>query len=184
MTEQNKSKQAVQVAGSNYVRERKKTSQTVEKSHAAVVRSHNGKYLEAKKHFNIITKKKKNKTPFPIGKIFPLLLVTAMVLFMVMNYAEIDKYNSDIAELKGQLTDLQKEANKLEQRLDKKNNLVYIEEYATEELGMVKSTDLTRVNITLVGEDKGDIIKYNDGKEGGLGTLLSGFGEVIRNFFE
>ena len=101
----------------------------------------------------------------------------------MMNYAEVDKYNSSIAELKSQLTDLQKEADKLEQRLDRKDDLIYIEEYASEKLGMVKSTDLQRVNVTLIGKDDGDIYKYDDGQEGGLGVLLSGFGKIIRDFF-
>lgn len=143
-----------------------------------------GKTLTARRRVRLVTMRKKNKSPFPLGVVLSAVLMTVVALFMMMNYAEIDRYNSDIADMKSQLTDLQNEATKLEQRLDRKNNLVYIEDYATEKLGMVKSNELTRINITLIDKDEGEIVKYNDGNEGGMGILLSGFGEVIRNFFD
>ena len=48
---------------------------------------------------------------------------------------------------------------------------------------MVKSTDLQRISVTLIDKDNADVYKYDDGDEGGLGVLLSGFGRIIRNFF-
>ncbi len=135
------------------------------------------------KPIRVINYAKKDKTPFPIAFVLGIITLTVLLLFLMMNYAEVDRYNGSIADLKSQLTDLQKEADKLEQRLDRKDDLVYVEEYASEKLGMVKSTDLQRISVTLIGQDDADIYKYDDGKEGGLGVLLSGFGRVIRNFF-
>lgn len=148
----------------------------------AIVRGGDHAHLKAARSVNY-QKIGKKKSPFPISFVFGIITITVLVLFLMMNYAEVDKYNSSIAELKSQLTDLQKEADKLEQRLDRKDDLIYIEEYASEKLGMVKSTDLQRVNVTLIGKDDGDIYKYDDGQEGGLGVLLSGFGKIIRDFF-
>ena len=112
-----------------------------------------------------------------------IVTLTVLLLLLMMNYAEVDRYNGSIADLKSQLTDLQKEADKLEQRLDRKDDLVYVEEYASEKLGMVKSTDLQRISVSLIDKDNADVYKYDDGDEGGLGVLLSGFGRIIRNFF-
>ncbi len=150
---------------------------------SAVVRGGDHGHLKATRLVNYQKNSRKKSSPFPISFILGIVTLTALVLFLMMNYAEVDKYNSSIAELKSQLTDLQKEADKLEQRLDRKDDLIYVEEYASENLGMVKSTDLQRVNVTLIGKDDSDIYKYDDGQEGGLGVLLSGFGKIIRDFF-
>ena len=56
-----------------------------------------------------------------------IVTLTVLLLLLMMNYAEVDRYNGSIADLKSQLTDLQKEADKLEQRLDRKDDLVYFE---------------------------------------------------------
>jgi len=149
-------------------------------SRQPVRRTANRRHLKATR---IINYAKKEKAPFPVAFVLGIVTLTVLLLFLMMNYAEVDRYNGSIADLKSQLTDLQKEADKLEQRLDRKDDLIYVEEYASEKLGMVKSTDLQRVSVTLIGQDDADIYKYDDGNDGGLGVLLSGFGKVIRNFF-
>lgn len=145
-----------------------------------VARGHSGRRLKARK---IINYRKKDKAPFPMAFVLGIVTLTVLLLLLMMNYAEVDRYNGSIADLKSQLTDLQKEADKLEQRLDRKDDLVYVEEYASEKLGMVKSTDLQRISVTLIDKDNADVYKYDDGDERGLGVLLSGFGRIIRNFF-
>ncbi|MBQ6183153.1 MAG: septum formation initiator family protein [Clostridia bacterium] len=132
----------------------------------------------------VIEHRKKSKTPLPLGIIFTICAVTLLFVFLVMNYAEVDSYNAQIAELRDELTELQKTASKLKVRLEKKNDLVEIEEYATDELGMVKAAGLTRINITALPENGGDTYKYDDGDENGIGVLLAGFGEVFRDFFD
>lgn len=131
----------------------------------------------------VVNSKRKPKTPISIGALFAVVTITLLLVFVVMNYAEIDNYNSDIAELRDELTELQKSAVKLEQRLDKKNDLVDFEEYAVNELYMVKSGGLTRINITALPEDRGTTYKYDSDKSG-IGLLLSGFGEVFKNFID
>lgn len=131
----------------------------------------------------IIETKKKNKKPLPVGAIFTIAVMTLLFIFLLMNYAEIDNYNREVATLKDQLTDLQKNADKLEQRLDKKNDLVFFEEYAVDKLGMVKASELTRINITALPENTGEAFRYDDERTG-IGVLLSGFGAVIRDFFD
>ncbi len=135
-----------------------------------------------KKARRVINVRKKKTAPFPLSVVLGIITLTLLTLVLMKNFAEVDKYNAGIADIKSQLTDLQNEADKLEERLNKKNNLVYIEEYA-EAMGMVKSTELQRINVTLVGSDEGDIYKYEDGNEGGIGVLFSSFGRVIRELF-
>ena len=140
--------------------------------------------LHAVRSPKIITIRKKEKTPFPIAVLFTSVIITVLFLFMMMNYAEIDKYNSEIARLDAKVTRLKNEEHNLSVRLDKKDNLVDIEEYATKNLGMVKSETLPRRPVNLQPIDKGEIIKYDDGREGGFGFLLAGIGEVISEFLK
>ena len=139
---------------------------------------------EEGRRVTVIEHRKKSRTPISVGAIFVIAVMAVLMVFLVMNFAEIDSYNQQIAEMRDELTELQKTAGKLRVRLEKKNDLVYVEDYATQNLGMVKSNGLTRINITALPENGGDTYKYDDGDENGLGVLLAGFGEVFRDFFD
>lgn len=159
------------------------TSKGVIKAEKSNLPSRDGRKYIVKRTV-IIETKKRNKKPLPLGAIFTIAVTTLLFIFLLMNYAEIDSYNREVATLKDRLTDLKKDADKLEQRLDKKNDLIYFEQYAVDKLGMVKETELTRINITALPENTGDAFKYDDEKPRGIGVLLSGFGDVIRDFFD
>lgn len=153
-------------------------------STTALTRTDGARNTAIVKRTMIIESKKKNKKPLPVGTIFTIAVMTLLFIFLIMNYAEIDNYNSEIASLKDELTEMQKDADKLDQRLDKKNDLVSFEEYAADKLGMVKETELTKINITALPENTGEAFKYGDDERTGIGVLLSGFGEVIKDFFD
>ena len=126
--------------------------------------------------------RKKKKAPFPIAVVFSAVLLTLLFLFMMMNYAEIDRYNSEIAEMKATVTDLKAEADKLQGKLDKKDGAITgMQTYIEDELGMVKSDSLPKEYVSLLPEDVTTVIDRR-GDEGGFGVLLSGLSEVIRNF--
>lgn len=130
-----------------------------------------------------ITVKKKERTPFPFVTIAFLTAITALFLFMMMNYAEIDKYNSSVTELRNEVAHLQNEQKKLEIRLENKDDRAAFEEYAIETLGMVKSNTLERHYVALNPSDKTEIMEYEEEKQGGFGYLLSGLAEVLRDFW-
>ena len=112
-----------------------------------------------------------------------LAVITVLFIFIMMNYAEIDKYNSTVTDLQNQVAQLQEEQKKLDIRLENKDNRTNYEKYASEELGMVKSDSLNKYIITLNPEDKTEIMEYDDGNDTGFGYLLSGLAEVLRDFF-
>ncbi|MBP5230867.1 MAG: septum formation initiator family protein [Clostridia bacterium] len=130
-----------------------------------------------------INVKQEKKTPFPLATVLFLTVITLLFIFMMMNYAEIDKYNSSVTELQNTVADLQEQQKKLDLRLENKDNRSAYEKYASEELGMVKSDALNKYIITLNPEDKTEIMEYDDGKDTGFGYLLSGLAEVLRDFF-
>jgi hypothetical protein len=165
---------------------RQMTNAPVKKKTGSVVGMNRNRQssLRAVRNPNIITIRKKERSPFPIAVVFTSIIITALLLFMMMNYAEIDKYNSSMNELNSKLTELKDEQEKLSVKLDKKDNLVDIEKYATEKLGMVKAETLEPHYVHTLQPDKSEIIKYDDGQEGGFGFLLAGVGEVINDFIQ
>lgn len=164
---------------------KKTTSRSVVKKKSNVVGTKRRRPLRAVRTPKIITIRKKEKTPFPTSIVFTSIIITALFLFMMVNYAQIDKTNSELVELDSKCTRLQKEKDDLQVKLDKKDNPVYIEEYAENELGMVKSENLPRNYVSLpLPNEKSEIIKYDDGQEGGFGFLLAGVGEVLNDFLK
>lgn len=134
--------------------------------------------------FITVRKRRHERKPFPFGVVTVLAIITALFLFMMMNYAEIDQYNGDIRDLRDELAELQAEQKKLEVRLENKDDRVAYEQYATEQLGMVKADSLNKYIVTLSPEDKTEIMEYEEEEEAGFGYLLSGLAEVVRGFFE
>ncbi len=133
--------------------------------------------------FVTVRKKKQDRAPFPFGLVAILVLITAMFLFMMMNYAQIDQYNGSIRDLQDEVAALQAEQKKLDVRLENKDDRAAFEAFATEQLGMVKSDSLNKFMITLSPQDKTEIMEYEPEKEEGFGYLFSGLAEVVRNFF-
>ncbi len=130
----------------------------------------------------IVNVKKQDKSPFPWGVIVVAAMFTGMFLFMMMNYAEVDKYRSEIADLDKQITRLEKTQDELNVTLDDKYDLKEVAEYASEELGM--TSEKKYHYITIEQGDKTEMYNYEDGEEGGIGFLLTGFGEVISDFLK
>jgi len=151
----------------------------------------NGKKSSSKRNGNlhavraprVVNVKKKDKAPFPWSIVFVAALLTSMFLFMMMNYAEVDKYRSEITDLNNKLATMEKTQDDLEVTLGNKYDLAEIEKYASEELGMTKNIPESNIHIiTTEQEDKTEMHSYDDGEEGGFGFLLTGLGEVIRDF--
>ncbi len=169
---------AVNTAGQknqNQIRRTNKTSPAKKQARSGM------KAIRAPK---IITVRNKERKPFPTSVVFTILILVVLVLFMMMNYAEIDKYSNDIARLEAKVTRLRKDEHDLGIKLDKKDKIIFVEDYAVNTLGMVKSETLPREYVSLLPPDKSEIIKYDDGAEGGLGFLLTGMGEVIIGFLK
>lgn len=143
----------------------------------------NASNLHAVRAPRIVNVKKQDKAPFPWSMLFVSLLLTGMFLFMMMNYAEVDKYNSEITELNSKLNSMEKTQDELEVQLSNKYDIGEIEKYATDELGMTKNIPDSNIHIiTTEQEDKTEMYSYDDGEEGGFGFLLTGLGEVIKDF--
>lgn len=164
----------------------KKSSLTAKKSLKTVksnksVKSAN---LHATRRVSVVNVKSEEKAPFPWSVVIVAVVMTALFLFMMMNYAEVDKYRSEIANLDNKIASLEKQESDLNAKLGSKYDLKEIADYAENELGMVKSNTLRKHVITMKQDDRTEMHTYDDGEEGGLGFLLTGLGEVFRDFLE
>ncbi|MBR6783537.1 MAG: hypothetical protein IKM32_02490 [Clostridia bacterium] len=160
-----------------------KRSSAVVKSGTKSVSAKRAANLRAVRAPRIVNVKKKDKAPFPWSIVVVSLILTGLFLFMMMNYAEVDKYRSEITELNNKLASMEKTQDELEVTLSNKYDIGEIEKYATEELGMTKTIPESNIHIiTTEQEDKTEMHSYDDGEEGGFGFLLTGLGEVIRDF--
>ncbi len=133
--------------------------------------------------FITVRKERKERKPFPLGIVLVLAMITALFLFMMMNYAEIDQYNGEIRDLQNTMAKLQNEQKKLEVRLDNKDDRAAFEQFAVEQLGMVKADTLDKYIVTLSPSDKTEIMEYEDEEDSGFGYLLFGLAEVVQGFF-
>ena len=134
--------------------------------------------------FKTLRKRREDRKPFPLGMICILGLITVLLLFMMMNYAEIDRYNGEIRDLNNQLAELKTEQTKLNNRLDGRDNFDAYRAFAEENLGMIKDTNEPDQIILPDFEDRTEIAEQTGSveEEGGVGYLLSGIAEVLRGF--
>ena len=102
-----------------------------------------------------------NKVSFPYSIIFLSLICSVLFFYMIFNYVQINEHTSSVSDLKNEIATLSTEQNDLNAKLDLKNDLVYIEKVAREELGMVKIDEITKKYITM---DPGDVIRPIDQK--------------------
>ena len=98
----------------------------------------------------VVTIKNDNKSPFPWSAVIVCVLFTCMFLFMMMNYAEVNKYQNEIASLDNKITSMQKNYNELQVAHNSKYDLGEVGEYAKNHLGMQPgSQNVNREVITI-----------------------------------
>lgn len=95
------------------------------------------------------------KVNFPYSVVFLSLICALLFFYMIFNYVQINERTSSVSDLKADIATLSFEAEELNTKLDRKNDLNLIEEIATEKLGMVKIDEITKKYITM---DPGDTI--------------------------
>lgn len=133
--------------------------------------------------FKIITEKKKEKKPFPWTTVLAAICFTVMFLFLMLNYTSLDRLKDEVVRQDKVITELSDKKEKLEERVNKKDNMDEITKYAENELGMVKKEEVEgQYYIDLNTDDEVNITEYEDENENGIGVLLTGVGNVIKDF--
>lgn len=144
--------------------------------------------VEARPSFNyepdVHTIEEKVKKPFPTSLVFMTMLCTVLFMFVIISMVQINEYTVQISEMQGEMETLTDTAGELSSKIDKKNNMNDIEDYATGTLGMVKGDQLEKVHISTNSQDKIEVIEVEKDENGIIGSVLSAFAENFRGFLE
>lgn len=128
---------------------------------------------------------KRHKKSFPLIA-FSAVIIIAVALFLVVSSSvKLMEADSEIAELKSQISKMEDTEALLNSRLEEKNNLSEIERIASEDLGMIRSeyVSVRFVNDVSNGSKNNGVVslyKTDDEKNKSdnavIGTLLSALG--------
>lgn len=126
---------------------------------------------------NILEKKKKS---FPLKTVAVLALVFVLSVFIVNEYVLINEYSSDIADMKNTLDELSAEREYYASQIEKKNNMIDIEKYASGELGMMSGGEVEKEYIIIEGEDTIEVYEpASDAKDSLASIVMSALGENL-----
>ncbi len=130
------------------------------------------------------TKKIKGNEKSSFDKIVTILLFAVLLFFVAGSYCEyLDTFN-DIKRLESEMGECREQQTKLLMAIQERDSKLGIEEYAINELGMVKSEKLTRHYVNISSED---VVKVSEAEEADTytgGVLLSGFRSILSNLVE
>ncbi|MCR5353151.1 MAG: hypothetical protein K6D98_02485 [Clostridiales bacterium] len=99
-------------------------------------------------------KKVKSAKAFPVSIIGYIAVFTIIAGFLVLGNSRINEATLYADSLKSEISAQNDRAEVLNAALGKKNDAKYIEDYAVNVLGMVKSADVSRQYISISGEEK------------------------------
>ena len=124
----------------------------------------------------------KRKVVFPVGTILMLAIMTLLMLMMVSNYVLINEYTQEVGALRSDLQQITQEKDKLSNELDKKNDYMTMEKYASSVLGMESSASGNQVYIEVGEDDSIEVFEVEeDGTRGVIATVMSA---LSQNFIE
>ena len=70
-----------------------------------------------------------------------LLILTGFLMTAILSAVKLNESAVRMSELKKEIAALEKQKNELESELEKKNDMVFFEEYASKTLGMLKGDE-------------------------------------------
>lgn len=140
--------------------------------------------LHTKNDARVKTVRAEKKKPFPVSALFMSLVCTVLFMFMIVSYVQINEYTLEVSNLRTDLADMISQDKELTTALEKKNDMLTIEEMAAE-YGMVKADQLTKKHIALTNEDKIEVVEPEPTEdETVVTTVMSGLWESFAGLRE
>lgn len=128
------------------------------------------------------TVRSRKKVLFPLGTVLMLAITTLLLMMMVSNYVVINEYTQEVGELRSDLQELQKEKEKTSSELERKNDYMTMDKYASSVLGMEKDESANKVYIEVDEDDSIEVFEVDeDGTRGVIATVMSA---LSQNFVE
>ena len=116
--------------------------------------------------------------PIPAGLVAALVTVVVSMTMVITSTVSVSQATRDVSQLKESVAEMRDIHNELSDQLDLKNDMLAIEDKATNELGMVHEKYLNGEYLSESAEDHLEVYDEDrDGEDkGGLSWLLSAFG--------
>ena len=96
--------------------------------------------------------------PFPFKIVLTVVFCTALVMAVLYAFMRLNEYTNDLSVLSYQLSQYRSEASALQAEVVRREDLLSIEQTASEILGMVKVDVLTKKYVTIENEDKTEVV--------------------------
>lgn len=120
----------------------------------AIAAKRKAKARERASEAKYIKKSVKAATPFPISLIGYMVVFAAIAMFLVLGNTRINEATLRVDALKSAVAAEEERSEQLSSALTQRKDIGYIEDYAENVLGMVKSTDVAKHYVSISGEDK------------------------------
>lgn len=127
------------------------------------------------------TKKVRTKSKSCFDKVVTVVVFAVLLFFLAGSYCEYLNTFNEIKHLETQISQCKEDQTKLIVALEKRDDLSVIESIAVNDLGMVRSDDLTRHYINI---SEKDVVTLKEGRPDPAapqGVLLSGFRNILAN---
>ncbi len=118
------------------------------------------------------------RSPLPKGLIAAILLCTVMLLVVVYTYSSYAQVTSEGTALQARKTELLVERDRLHNMLELRDDIREIEDYAVNNIGMVKSDLVETRYVSIAGGERIEVIRSDEPEEDGgiFSTLLTAMG--------
>ena len=120
----------------------------------AIAAKRKAKARERASEAKYVKKRVKAATPFPISLVGYMVVFAAIAMFLVLGNTRINEATLRADTLKSSLAAEKERSEMLSSALSERKDIGYIEDYAENVLGMVKSTDVAKHYVRISGEDK------------------------------
>ncbi len=94
-----------------------------------------------------------SSVPIPFAFLFSLIVVTAVLMYSISLFVQVQEYSRSIDEMESRIAELKEETTRLEVQLESKYDLGEVERIATQEYGMVVSSTLPKKYISVSEEE-------------------------------
>ena len=113
----------------------------------------------------------------PVGMVAALVTVLISMSTVITSTVSVSQATRELSQIKESYAEMVEINGELEDQLDLKNDMLAIEDYASNELGMVHEKYLNGEYLTEDKEDSLEVLdEGRDGQKSGLARLLSAFG--------
>ena len=137
------------------------------------------KYPRRRKESTVDSKK---KPLFPVGIALLVVFTTLLIMMSISNTVMVNECTQEVGELQAMVAELKQEREKLSNELDKKNDYMTMEKYASSVLGMESSESAEQVYIEVGEDDSIEVFAVEeDGTRGVIATVMS---TLAQNFID